>query len=530
MVTETTQNNKRIAKNTLMLYFRMLITMFVALYTSRIVLQVLGVSDYGLNNVVAGFVTLFTFVDSTLAAGTQRFITYSLGTKDCNKVKKVFATALALHLSIAFIFFIAINTFGLWFLRNKMIIPTGREVAAFWVFQFAAISTIAQIIQTPYNAALAAHEKFNIYAYMSIYNVVMKLLIVFIIQITDFDKLIFYSFLYTSVSLSSTFIYNIYCRKKFDECSFSFRGHFDKDLCKEIGTFSGWSLMGCTAALASGQGVNTLINMFLGTLVNAARGISVQITSVINQLVNSFYTAVNPQITKLYAEKRYDEMFSLAMNASKLGTGLMLILSIPLIVEMDYVLTLWLGKVPNHTVFFSICAIIQALISSISRPLVTILHAVGKMKLPNLYSGTTLLLIIPITYFMLKHNVDINIIIAVNIVPWMFQVFFSILLVKRLTCVNSFLYFTDVIFKLIIIVIVTFFPTYCIHMLLNESFGRLVSVFLCNSVILFICIFYILFDKNTRAKIIQFVKFKLKKINKFSKINSTMKSVKQKDG
>ena len=193
MTTESTHSNKRIAKNTLMLYFRMLITMVVALYTSRVILQVLGASDYGLNNVVAGFVSLFTFINATLASGTQRFMTYSIGAKDDEKLRKVFATAFTLHLGFAFLFFIFLETVGLWFLQNKLSIPAGRDSAAFWVYQFAIFSTMANIVQVPYNAALAAHEKFNIYAYMSIYDVVMKLLIVFLIQIASFDKLILYA-------------------------------------------------------------------------------------------------------------------------------------------------------------------------------------------------------------------------------------------------------------------------------------------------------------------------------------------------
>ena len=511
MATESTHSNKRIAKNTLMLYFRMLLTLAVSLYASRIVLQVLGASDYGLNNVVAGFVTLFTFVNSTLASGTQRFLTYSIGVKDELKLKKVFATALSLHAFFALLFFIVLETIGLWFLHNKLSIPAGRETAAFWVFQFAIISTMAQIIQVPFNAVLASREKFNIYAYMSIYDATMKLLIVFLIQIGNFDKLIFYSALFTAVSLSSTFIYNIYCRKHFDECTTPMRQNFDKNLCKEIGLFSGWNIMGCTAAIASNQGVNTLMNMFLGTLINAARGISIQITSVLNQLVNNFFTAVNPQITKLFAEKKYDEMLHLAMNASKFGVALMLLISVPLVVEMNYVLTLWLGKFPSHTLFFTKCAVVQALIMALSRPLVAILHANGKMKLPNIFSGTALLLILPITYVMLKQKVDIDIVVIVNIIPWICQVIFSIFLVRHLTGINSFQYFPDVIRKLIIVASFSFLAAFFIHFSMEESFIRLISVTAASSILLAGCSYLLLFDKTYRVKIVHFIKEKMRR-------------------
>lgn len=506
VTTESIHSNKRIAKNTLMLYFRMLITMVVALYTSRIILQVLGASDYGLNNVVAGFVSLFTFINATLASGTQRFMTYSIGAKDDEKLRKVFATAFTLHLGFAFLFFIFLETVGLWFLQNKLSIPAGRDSAAFWVYQFAIFSTMANIVQVPYNAALAAHEKFNIYAYMSIYDVVMKLLIVFLIQIASFDKLIFYATLYTTVSLSSTLIYNIYCRKNFVECRSTIKGYFDKSLCKEIGTFSGWNIMGCTAVLASNQGVNTLMNMFLGTLVNAARGISVQVTGVVNQLVNNFLVAVNPQIIKLYAEKKNDEMFSLAMNASKFGAALMLWVCVPLIAEMNYVLNLWLGNVPEHTVVFSIFALFQAVVTSISRPLVTVLHATGKMKWPNIISGSVLLIILPVTYFMLRQNIDVDIVAAINVIPWICELFFTLCFVKIFAGVNTWLYIPHVIFKLIVVGTITFAMAILVKNLMDESFIRLIAVTTFSTIVLFSCVYFILLDKASRKKFIPFIK------------------------
>ena len=505
MIAESSYNNKRIVKNTLMLYFRMILTFVVSLYASRIVLRVLGASDYGLNNVVAGFVSLFTFINGTLASGTQRFLTYSIGTNDGIKVRKVFATAFVLHLSFAFLFFIIVETLGVWILNNKLLIPIGRETAAFWVFQFAVVSTIAQIIQVPYNAVLASHEKFTIYAYMSIYDALMKLLIVFFIQFGNIDKLILYSALFMTVSLSSTLIYNLYCRKHFEECSPSIRLYFDKSLCKEIGVFSGWNIIGCSAVLASGQGVNMLMNMFLGTLVNAARGISIQVSVSISQLANNFLAAVNPQIIKLYAEKNCERMFSLAMNASKFGVALMLWVCVPLIVETNYVLKLWLEKFPDHTIFFSICAITQAIVIAASRPLVTILHATGKMKLPSIFSGMILLLIFPITYFLLRMRIDIDVIVCINIVPWICELLLSLFFIRKFTGVNTMIFFPEVILKLIIVATIVLSCAIFIHNQMIESFARLVCVTICSSIVLFACVYYILLDKNNRAKVIQFI-------------------------
>ncbi len=502
-------DNKRIAKNTLMLYFRMLITLIIALYASRVILQVLGASDFGLNNVVAGFVSLFTFVNSTLAIGTQRFLTYSLGAKDEDKLRKVFATALVLHISFSLVFLVILETIGVWFLQNKLSIPLGRESAAFWVFQFAVFSTAVQFIQVPYSAALAAHENFKIYAYMSIYDAAMKLLIVFLIQMINTDKLILYSILFTMVSLSSTLIYNIYCRKNFQECNTSIKLFFDKSLCKEMGIFSGWNVIGCTAFLMSGQGVNTLLNIFLGTIVNAARGISVQVTAVANQLVNNFLVAVNPQIVKLYAEKKYDEMFSLAMNASKYGVALMLWICIPLISEMDYVLTLWLGNFPEHTVVFSKIALLQAIVMSNTRPLITILHATGKMKWPSIVSGSALLLILPITYVLLRKGLNVDIIVSINIIPWICEFIFSLYFVKKYTGVNTWVYFPKVVLKILFVAIT---PFVCIHLLkssLEESFGRVVLTTLSCTISLGLCVYMVLLNSIDRIKVVSFIKKKL---------------------
>ena len=511
MALASSHSNKRIAKNTLMLYFRMLVTLIVALYASRVILQVLGASDYGLYNVVAGFVTFFTFVNNTLATGTQRFLTYSIGLNDEVKLKEVFATALTLHLSLAIVFVLALETIGLWFLNNKLSIPDGRESAAFWVFQFATVSTMATIIQVPFNAVLASREKFNIYAYMSIYDAVMKLLIVFLIQIGNFDKLILYSALFSIVSLSSTVIYNIYCRKHFEECSISIRKYLNKSLCKEIGCFSGWNIMGCTAVVASNQGVNMLLNMFLGTLVNAARGISVQVSGVVGLLANNFLVAVNPQIVKLYAQKSYEEMFSLAMNASKFGAALMLGLCIPLVVEMNYVLTLWLKHFPDHTIVFSICALVQAIVMATSRPLITILHATGKMKLPSIVSGSVLLLIMPITYFMLKMQIDVDIVVCINVFPWICELCFSLYFVNKFTGVNTLLYVPEVVLKIALAIAVSLSSALIVRAQMSESFIRLICVTVSSSFCLLVCVYCVFLNKATRAEIIPFIKDRVMK-------------------
>ena len=512
MSIEQSSNNKRIAKNTLFLYFRMLLTMVVGIYTSRVILQALGASDYGLNNVVAGFVSLFTIVNGTLASGTQRFLSFYLGKGASEQLKKVFNTAFWLHTGFAILFLIILEVLGLWLMKSTLNIPEGRENAATWVFQFAVLSTMVSVMQVPFNASLSAHEKFDIYAYMSFYDVGMKLLIVYLIQVTPFDRLITYSFLFFCVTVSSTLIYNIYCRKHFVECKLSSLKSFDTQIFKEIGSFAGWNIMGCAAVTCSGQGVNMVINIFFGTLVNAARGISTQVTGIVSQFVNNFLTAVNPQIIKMYAEGRITEMFSLSKNASKFGASLMLCLCIPLMLEMNYVLTLWLGEFPDHTIEFSICALVQAIITSISRPMVTILHATGQMKYPNVFSGTSLLLILPVTYILLKNGIDIDIVVAINILPWVCEQMFCLIFIKKYAGVPSLEYIPHVILKVFMIAVVGLLVGYYIQTLMNESFIRLIVVTGCSCICMLLTLYIIGLDKSVRKKLHDYVLIKLHRL------------------
>lgn len=422
-------NNKRIAKNTLLLYFRMLITMVVGLYTSRVVLQTLGVSDYGLYNVVGGVVTMFTFINGTLASGTQRFLTFELGANNEVGLRKVFNTAMVLHGLLALVLFLLVETIGLWFLYNKMNIEAGRMDAAFWVFQFSCITMMVNVIQVPFMSSIISHEKMDIYAYMSIFDVVMKLLIVYLIQVISFDKLILYGFLYLIVNCISAMIYNIYCRSHFDECKI--RRMFDKKVFGEMMNFSGWNIFGCAASTFQGEGVNILLNMFFGTVVNAARGIAFQVNGIVMQFVNNFQMAVNPQIVKHYAAGEAKEMIKLSTENSKLAAFLLLFLLVPLFIEIDFVLKIWLGEYPDYAPIFLRIILLQSVVQTMSRPVVTMIHAVGKMKLVNLTSGSALLMILPVSYVLLKFGASPVTVFIVNVIPWFLEMFFELLCLKK---------------------------------------------------------------------------------------------------
>lgn len=428
-MSDNISSNKRIAKNTTFLYFRMLLTLLVGLYTSRVVLQTLGISDYGLYNVVGGIITLFTFINSTLASGTQRFMSYALGEENFKKMKYVFSTAIYLHALFSIIIVIIAEVVGLWLLYNKMQIPDGRMVAAFWVFQFSIFATMVKMMEVPYMATLIAHEKMNIYAYISIYDVVMKLLIVYLIQIIYYDKLILYAFLLFVVHVSSALIYLFYCRAKYNETR-SIAG-FDRSTFKEIASFSGWNVLGCGAVALQGQGVNILLNMFFGTVVNAARGIAFQVNAIILQFVHNFQVAVNPQIVKLYASGQKDEMINLVLNNSKFAAYLFLIIAIPAFIEIEFVLKIWLGNYPDYAPIFLRIIIIQSLIQTMNRPVVMAIHAVGKMKAINLTSGSALLLILPVSYVLLKFGCSPVTIFLVNIIPWLFELLFGLYWLRK---------------------------------------------------------------------------------------------------
>ena len=396
------QVNKRIAKNSIFLYIRMFVTMAIGLYTSRVVLQVLGASDYGLYNVVGGVLTLFTMFSSALTVGTQRFLSYAIGENDSDKLKRTFSIAFGLHVMLAAIILVLAETVGLWFLYTYLNIPEGRLTAAVWVYQFSIIGFLVNLVQVPFQSSLIAHEKMNMYAYMSIYDAVMKLLIVFLLMWVDYDKLIAYAFLVFAVNLTSVLIYNYYCRRNLDECSF--RIVRDKQLTKEILSYTGWNLFGGSLSFFTGQGINILLNIFCGTVVNAARGLSVSVNNLITQFVNNFQVAVNPQIIKQYASKEWGSLHKLVINNARIAEYLFLIIAVPIFIETDFLLKIWLGDYPEYTAIFVQILLLQTAESPLDYPLGMLIHASGKMKWPSIVVAVPLISIFFVSYFLLKQG------------------------------------------------------------------------------------------------------------------------------
>ncbi|MDR2409266.1 MAG: lipopolysaccharide biosynthesis protein, partial [Bacteroidales bacterium] len=393
------KTNKRIAKNTLMLYIRMLITMGISLYTSRIVLNTLGIENYGIYNVVGGIVALFGFLNSVLSVSTQRFLAFRLEENNV-ELQKTFSAAFILHILLSLTILVIGETIGLWFLRNKINIPTGRENAAFWAFEFSLLASMLAIIQVPFNATIIVHERMNIYAYVSIVEVSLKLIIVYLLTISNYDKLISYAILIFIVAIIVFIIYLLYCKKKFLECQFMLVS--DIALYKSMWNFSGWMIFSNGAFILASQGINILLNIFFGPIVNAARGIAFQVHNALTAFVINFQVAVDPNIIKFYAADKKEIMFDLVFQNAKFAFCLMWLLAFPFLLRMEKVLNYWLINIPENTALFCRLVLIDSLIGSLDRPFAKIIHAMGKVKMPCIIGGIVYLCILPVSYFLLK--------------------------------------------------------------------------------------------------------------------------------
>ena len=394
------QDNKRVAKNTVYMYIRMAFSMLVGLYTSRVVLQVLGVEDYGLYNVIGGIISLFTVLNSALVNTTSRFMTVSLAKGEAQDTRQVFNMSSLLHFFVGVLIVILGETVGLWYLHNKLVVPEGRELAAEWLYQFTIVSAFLATLKVPYYATIIAHEKINVYAIVQIIEVVLKFVIVLLLKVAPFDKLIFYALLILLVTVLDFVINYIYCHRKFEEVKFLF--YWSWKTFREILKFIGWAIVGNFSNMFYTQGINLMLNAFCGPAVNAARGIAVQVESVVRQFANNVQTAVNPQILKSYAVKEMDRMYYLITASSRVCFYLLFIISLPIFIETEFILSLWLGTVPDHTVSFVRIILMSVLLDAFVNPMFTANLASGKLAI---YHGTLAVLMYGfmfITYFTIK--------------------------------------------------------------------------------------------------------------------------------
>lgn len=473
-MTDTAQNNKRIAKNTLLLYFRMLFMMAISLYTSRVVLHTLGVEDYGIYNVVGGVVAMFGFINSSMSSATQRYITFALGKGNFENLRKVFCTTLQIHVLIAVLIIVLGETVGLWFMYEKMQIPVDRIDAAFWVLQCSILSTVVMIVSVPYNADIIAHEKMSAFAYISILEAILKLAIVYILLIGSFDKLILYAILLLAVQILIRFCYSIYCNKHFKETTY--KHVWDKSLFKEMTGFAGWSMFGNLSAVLFGQGLNMLLNVFFGPVVNAARAIAVQVQNAIQQFVNNFQMALNPQITKTYAKNEMDKMHKLMFRSARFSFYLLFFLSLPVLFETNFILTIWLKVVPENTVVFLRIMICTSLIYTLANPLIIANQATGKVKKYQAVCGSILLLILPISYIVIKLGFPAYSVFIVHFVMESITQLARMIMLRPLIGIRIREYFKYIYAPVILVVLCSVILPFVVYESMNDTVLRFFTV------------------------------------------------------
>lgn len=400
MPQDISANSKRIAKNTLFLYFRMLLTMAITLYTSRIVLKQLGVDDFGIYNVVGGIVSMFSIISASLTSSISRFLTFEIGKGSTDYLKVVFSTSITIQFFLALVIVFLVETVGIWFLNYRMTIAPERLYAANWVLQCSMVTFVINMLSVPYNAAIIAHEKMQAFAYVSILEVSLKLGVAFMLYIDFFDTLIMYAILIMLISLVIRLVYGVYCDRHFTECHLERK--FDKGLLSRMLSYSGWNFIGSSSAILRDQGGNILINLFCGTAVNAARGIAMQVHHAVNGFSHNFMLAVNPQIIKSYASGERSYMMNLAFKSSRFSYYLLFCLSLPLLIAMPRILSVWLTVVPPYTVDFARLILIFGMSETISLPLQYMNQATGKIMVYQLTVGGLQMLNFPLAYLLLK--------------------------------------------------------------------------------------------------------------------------------
>ncbi|SDL70941.1 MATE family efflux transporter [Segatella bryantii] len=503
----TSQNYKRIAKNTLLLYTRFTLTLFISLYTSRIILQALGFNDFGLYNVVGGFISLLAFLNSYITQGTTRFLTFALGQEDIDRLKTVFSAAFAIHLALALLILLAGETIGIWYVENKLNIQSGRENAAMFVYQLSLITAVLSILQTPFRASITSHEDMGIYAYISIFDVVMKLVIVYLLMVIYTDKLKMFALFTFIVSLMTSCFYVLYCLRKYSECQFRLKP--DLKLYYEMFNYIGWNAIGTIAFTLNGQGITVLLNMFFGTVVNAARGVAGSLSNIVSQFVFNFQTAMRPQIVKQYAQGNIKEMEKLIVYGAKYSSYMCMLFGIPIFIESDTILRIWLGNIPPYASTFVKLSIIQIMIQAIDFPVGYGINAVGKMKLPNITSSLIYLLILPISYIAMKLGANPTVAYLISIICYPGAFLFDIWILHKYIGFNIAHYITHVPLKTTLFVVTASIIPMMIHNYMTAGFWRLSTVTMISLLISCPLIFYKGLDSTTRTLVLNKIKSKI---------------------
>ena len=498
-MTDHAENNRRIAKNTLFLYFRTILIMLVTLYTSRVVLNMLGVEDYGVYTAVGGVVSLFAVISGAMSNAVSRFITYGIGKGNSDQLNNIFTTSVNVQILISVIILLLGETLGVWFVNSKMNIPYDRMAPANWVLHCSLITFVINLISVPYNACIIAYEHMKAYAYISIIDAILKLGVAFMLVVSPVDKLIAYSILLVIASLGVRLMYGLYCRRHFPECRYHFR--FDKNLFREMFGFAGWNFFGNATSILNLQGVNVLINIFFGVIANSARGIASQVEAAVNQLVLTFSTAVNPQITKSYALGDKDRMFYLICKGAKFAYFLLLIFALPLIFEADAVLKIWLVDVPENSAMFMRLSIVGSMITILGNSGYTACLATGNIRNYSIVITAIGSLNFFLTWALYKMGCSVQITYYVYIAVYAIIQIVRLFLMKGMLGFPVMMFVKEVLWKIFVPTVSAIVLPLILSRVMDPSFGRLVLVCISSVIWSVFCIYVFGLSKGEKSVI-----------------------------
>ena len=502
------ENNKRIVKNTFFLYIRMLMIMIVSLYTVRVVLQTLGEVDYGVHNVVGGVISMFTFITTTLSAASMRFFSYEIGRNDYERLRQYFSVTFWCYVILVIIVVILAETVGLWFVKNKLVIPPERMTAALWVYQCTVIGAIGGLLVVPYNSLILAKEKMNLYAYVGIAEAGLKLLVAFLLMTNIFsDKLILYAVLLLCTHTSVFLFYILYDLKHYKESHVYL--FWDRKIFKDVLSYSSWSLLGSVSLVFRSQGINILINIFFGPVVNTARAIAYQVSTAVNTFVNSFTQALRPQQTKYYAAGEENTTLVLTYRATRICFFLILFLSLPILFETDFVLTLWLKDVPEYTVLFARLVIGVSIIEAIATPLKGLISSTGNIKYTQIINSLILISIFPISWVLFKMGLPAATTMIVSLVASISCHIVRIVYSCKLTNMQFKEYFAETMVPICKVTVLAVIPTFGAYSFLQESWLKFVVVTLVSVLSSGLSIWFLGMKNNEREILMDFVKNKL---------------------
>ena len=503
-------SNKTIAKNTLFLFFRTLLIMGISLYTSRVVLAELGVEDYGIYNVVGGIVSMLAFLNSAMVQASQRYLSFAQGTNDLENQKKIFSTSVLIHATIAILVVVLLETIGLWYVNTKVVLPAERLNAANIIYQLSILIFLSRILVVPYNASVIAHEKMDIYAYISIVDYILQLGLVFILQYTTYDKLVTYGVMMLAVACIHYIFYVLYTKCKFIECTF----HWYKDwkLYKEMFSFASWAFLGGAGFVARNQGVNLVINLFCGPAVNAARGVAYQVSAAVQTLISSFQQSMNPQITKRYASGDRESMMTLVRAGSKYSFLLLLICFTPILVRPEYILKLWLGTVPEYAAEFLVMAVSMALVTSMDGTLNTAMQATGNIKVFQITVSIIMCLDIPLAYFLLSLGVEPYLVTGVSIFTAILCLFVKLIILRRQVPYNLSEFIGSIVCKNIAVFIIVILIFSTLSSIIPKSTMGFCMLGVLSFVINVVIIYLIGLNISERKMFVSMISYTIKRI------------------